>query len=126
MAKNVLNSEFEYILIFAPKKNPSRSINTNPFHGTIQNIYHGPLNSHNEFADIHRAVFPLHLPQFIIKNFTKKNDIILDPFLGTGTTLIAAEDSNRICFGMELDPAYIDVIIQRWENFTGKKAKLMK
>lgn len=126
LAKNVLNSEFEFILIFSPKNNPPRTINTRPFHGTIQNIYHAPLNSHNEFADIHRAVFPLHLPQFIINNFSKKNDIILDSFLGTGTTLIAAEHSNRICFGMELDPAYIDVVIERWENFTGKKAILVE
>lgn len=123
LAKNVLNSEFEFILIFSPKNNPPRTINTKPFHGTIQNIYHAPLNSHNEFADIHRAVFPLHLPQFIINNFSKKNDIILDSFLGTGTTLIAAENENRICYGMELDPSYIDVVIERWENFTGKKAK---
>jgi DNA modification methylase len=45
------------------------------------------------------------------------------PFLGSGTTLIACEQTNRICYGMELDPAYIDVIIQRWENFTGLKAE---
>ena len=125
-AKNVLNSEFEFILIFSPKDKPTRSITTKSFHGTIQNIYHGPLNSHNEFADIHRAVFPIHLPQFIVHNFTNPKNIILDPFLGTGSTLIAAHQTERVCFGMELDPAYVDVIIQRWENFTGYQAKLVE
>ena len=47
---------------------------------------------------------------------------ILDPFLGSGSTLIAAEKTNRKCYGMELDPKYCDVIVKRWEDFTGKKA----
>ncbi len=46
-----------------------------------------------------------------------------EPFLGTGSTLIACENTNRVCYGMELDPIYIDVIIKRWEDYTGKKAK---
>ncbi len=52
------------------------------------------------------------------------NQIIADPFLGSGSTLIACEKTNRICFGMEIDPKYCDVIVKRWENFTGKKATL--
>jgi DNA modification methylase len=48
--------------------------------------------------------------------------IIVDLFLGSGTTLIAAEKTNRKCYGMELDPKYCDVIVKRWEDFTGKKA----
>jgi len=56
-------------------------------------------------------------------NFTKNsNSTDYDPFLGSGSTLIACEQTNRVCYGMEIDPAYIDVIIQRWENFTGQKA----
>ena len=51
---------------------------------------------------------------------------ILDPFLGSGSTLIAAEKTNRKCYGMELDPKYCDVIVKRWEDFTGKKAELWK
>lgn len=61
-----------------------------------------------------------------LRNSSKEGDIVLDLFLGSGSTLIACEQTNRICYGMEIDPAYIDVIIQRWENFTGKKAKLLK
>jgi len=51
---------------------------------------------------------------------------VYDPFLGSGTTLIAAEQLGRRCFGLEISPAYCDVIVARWENLTGKKAKLSK
>ena len=50
-------------------------------------------------------------------------DIILDLFLGSGSTLIACEKTNRKCYGMEIDPHYCDVIVNRWEEFTGKKAE---
>jgi len=46
---------------------------------------------------------------------------VYDPFLGSGTTLIAAENKKKPCYGMEMDPRFMGVIIQRWENFTGKK-----
>ena len=62
----------------------------------------------------------------ILKDFTKENDSIIDCFGGSGSTLIACEQLNRKCYMMELDPHYVDVIIERWENFTGKKAKLLK
>ena len=48
--------------------------------------------------------------------------VVFDPFLGSGTTLIAAEQLGRKCYGMEISPAYCDVIVKRWENLTGKKA----
>lgn len=57
-----------------------------------------------------------------IMNNSRIGDAVYDPFLGSGTTLIAAEKQERKCFGMEIDPAYCDVIVKRWENFTGKKA----
>jgi len=60
----------------------------------------------------------------VMNDFKAKN-IILDPFLGSGSTLIACEKTNRVCYGMELDPHYCDVIINRWEQFTGKEAKLL-
>ena len=49
--------------------------------------------------------------------------MILDPFLGSGTTVIACEETGRICAGMELDPHYVDVIVRRWEAFTGDEAR---
>jgi DNA modification methylase len=49
-------------------------------------------------------------------------DSVFDPFLGSGTTLIAAHATDRICYGLEIDPLYVDVLVQRWEKTTGKKA----
>jgi DNA modification methylase len=123
MAINITNSQFEDIIIFRSEPNPTRTITSGKiFHGTISNVYNGKPQKNNDIADILKATFPLHLPLFIIQNFSLENDIILDPFLGSGSTLIACEQTKRICYGMEIDPAYIDVIIERWENFTGKKA----
>jgi DNA modification methylase len=66
----------------------------------------------------------VYLPENIITNFTGRNAIVIDCFGGTGTTLIACEKLNRSCRMMELDPIYCDVIVKRWENFTGKQAVL--
>jgi len=49
---------------------------------------------------------------------------VYDPFLGSGTTLIAAEMTERACFGLDIDPRYVDLVIRRWENLTGQQAKL--
>ena len=74
---------------------------------------------------VHPTQKPLNLIAQIFKKFDKNNEYndIVDLFGGSGSTLIACEQLNRNCYMMELDPHYIDVIIQRWENFTGKKAE---
>ena len=74
-------------------------------------------------SDLHPTTKPVELVEKAIINSSKKNNIILDLFLGSGSTLIAAEKTKRKCYGMELDPKYCDVIIKRWEEFSGKKAK---
>lgn len=70
----------------------------------------------------HPAEFPIELPSRCIKMHSRPGDIILEPFCGAGTTLIAAEQLGRICYGVEYDPHYCDVILARWEQFTGKTA----
>jgi DNA modification methylase len=65
------------------------------------------------------------LPEFFIKAYTDINDIVFDPFMGSGSTLMAAEKNNRCAYGTELSPRYCDVIVKRWEDFTGKKATLL-
>ena len=74
---------------------------------------------------MHPSMKPTKLLSKIINIHSKKNQIILDIFLGSGSTLIACEKTNRVCYGMELDEHYCDVIINRWEQFTGKKAELL-
>ena len=72
--------------------------------------------------EMHATVKPIELIEKPIKHASKEDDIVLDLFLGSGSTLIASEKTKRICYGMELDPKYIDVIIRRWEDYTGQKA----
>lgn len=71
----------------------------------------------------HLACYPVALPIKGISIMTGINDIIIDPFLGSGSTLIASEKTRRICYGMEIDPHYVDLTIRRWEDYTGKKAE---
>lgn len=59
-----------------------------------------------------------------ILNHTKPGELVYDPFLGSGTTLVAAELTGRACCGMELDPKYVDVVVERWQALSGKKATL--
>jgi DNA modification methylase len=71
---------------------------------------------------LHPATFPVGLPSEYIKAMTNENESVIEPFGGSGSTLIACEQLNRNCYICELDEHYCDVIIERWENFTGEKA----
>ena len=75
---------------------------------------------------IHPTQTPITLCNYFIDKFSENGNIIIDLFLGSGSTLIAAEKLKRKCYGMELDEKYCDVIIERWEQFTGQKAKFDK
>lgn len=77
-------------------------------------------------SDLHPTMKPIKLLSRLIKNSSRINESVLDLFGGSGSTLIACEQLNRICYMMELDPKYCDVIVKRWETLTGKKAKLEK
>jgi DNA modification methylase len=59
-----------------------------------------------------------------ILNHTKRGELVYEPFLGSGTTLAAAELTDRVCFGLELDPKYVDVVVMRWQTLSGDKARL--
>ena len=75
--------------------------------------------------ELHPTMKPVELVERAIQNSSKSRDIVLDCFGGSGTTLIACEKLNRQCRMIELDPKYADVIVKRWEEFTGKKAELV-
>ena len=72
----------------------------------------------------HPTMKPIDLLVYLIKNSSKENDLIVDLFAGSGSSMIAAEETKRICYTMELDPKYCDVVVKRWETLTGQKAKL--
>lgn len=70
----------------------------------------------------HPTMKPVELFRYLMENSTKKGDSVLDSFGGSGTTLVAAEQTGRIAYLMELDPVYVDVIIKRWQEMTGLEA----
>jgi len=99
-------------------------------YGYFNNNFYGKEYSEDDVWDIdrtrkndlHPTMKPIPLIEKAIGYSSKKNGSVLDLFLGSGSTLIAAEKLNRKCYGMELDEKYCDVIIERWEQFTGQKA----
>jgi DNA modification methylase len=112
MAESVMNSAWEYMFFISSKENASRAIPNAKFRGNVPNIYRGKPQRNNEFSSVHAATFPIDLPEWAMQ-FTNQGDIVLDQFIGTGTTMVAAHQLNRKCYGMELDPKYCQVIVDR-------------
>ena len=83
------------------------------------------FGGYDKSKNVHPTQKPFFLPSEALKNSSREGDAILDVFGGSGSTLIACEQLNRKCYMCELDPHYCDVIIQRWENLTGKKAVML-
>jgi DNA modification methylase len=88
------------------------------------NSFAGRVTDEGNLLALHPTVKPVQLVADAILDCTARGDIILDPFLGSGSTLIAAERVGRRCFGMDIDPVYVDVAIQRWQRHTGGHAIL--
>jgi DNA modification methylase len=95
-------------------------------------------NTHEDMTDVwicksvskeerhgHATPKPLELMQRVMKSSAPEQGLVFEPFGGSGSTLIGAEQTGRICYTMELTPAYVDVIVKRWENLTGKTAELL-
>ena len=85
-------------------------------------LWRGLLKEGEHGKRQHPTQKPIKVLYEILLDFTVDDEIIFDGFLGSGSTLIACEKTNRICYGMELDPKYCDVIIKRYEDYTGNKA----
>jgi len=124
MAKGVMSSRYEWIFLFSQKEKASRSIPYASWQGKFTNVYNAPPQRNNEYSKVHGATFPVHLPEFIVGDLINRCRGVVDCFMGTGTTLIAAHKLGRECRGIELSPAYVDVIVERWQNFTGQEAVL--
>lgn len=123
IVQGIMTMIVEPIFCFGEFK--SRKFPQAGFKGNFSNLIEGHnAAADNEAPGSHSATFPVYLPLIIAENFSKAS--VLDLFMGTGTTMIACEKLERKCFGMELDPHYMDIAIQRWEDFTGKKALLVK
>lgn len=88
------------------------------------NVVSAPTDT--RWSTKHSAVFPVKLPSFFVLAYTDPGDSVLDPFLGSGTTLIAAEQTNRVGLGCEISPAYCGIIIDRWQQLTGETAERLE
>jgi DNA modification methylase len=76
----------------------------------------------DELLASHPTVKPIALISDVLRDVTKRGDVVLDTFLGSGSTLMAAQETGRICYGVELDPLYVDTAIRRWQRATGLDA----
>lgn len=120
-------------LVFVYKNGTASHINNVELgkHGRYRtNVWdYAGVNSFGENHDdlkMHPTVKPVAMIVDAIMDVTNMKDIVLDAFLGSGSTLIACEKSNRVCRGIELEPKYIDVTIKRWQTMTGKQAMNIK
>lgn len=120
MAENVLNSQFEFVIVYSQKAN--RAIGVKKFRGNLSNVVSLSSRKDKEYSSVHKATFPVEFSDYFVNNFSNKT--VFDPFSGTGTTLISCEKADKTCFCMELDPFYCDVIVKRWQLFTGEEAIL--
>ena len=124
IAEGVMSSRYEWIFLLSTEDNASRSIPYASWRGKWSNVYSAPGQKNNEFSKIHGATFPVHLPEFICGDLMNRCRSVVDCFAGTGTTMIAAEKLGKSSYSIEIDPTYCDVIVNRWQDFTGKEAVL--
>ena len=128
---SLYRSQHELIFVFKTGDGPHRNnVQLGRFGRNRSNVWHYPgVNSFSRKTEegnllaLHPTVKPVALVSDAILDCTARGDIVLDGFLGSGTTVIAAERTGRRCFGTELDPAYVDTIIRRWQKLTGDTAR---
>ena len=95
-----------------------------PTSGTIPGAKSFKQNGRKSDLKLHPTVKPIAMVADAILDSTNLDDVVLDPFLGSGTTLLAAQRTSRRCYGVELDPLYVDTTIMRWERLTQQQARL--
>jgi hypothetical protein len=123
-------SQHELILIFKCGQAPHRNnVQLGEYGRNRTNVWHYPsVNSIGRAGEegnllaLHPTVKPVALVADAILDGTVRGDLVLDAFLGSGTTIIAAERTGRRCYGLELDTLYVDTVIRRWQAFTGDNA----
>jgi DNA modification methylase len=128
---SLYRSQHELVFVFKTGAGPHRNnVQLGRFGRNRSNVWHYPgVNSFSRkteegnLLELHPTVKPAALVADAILDCTARGDIVLDGFLGSGTTVIAAERTGRRCYGIELDPAYVDTIIRRWQKLTGGIAR---
>lgn len=127
---SLYRSQHELILVFKQGRHSHRNnVQLGQFGRHRSNVWQYPgansfsrANAEGNLLALHPTVKPVALVADAILDCSSRGDIVLDPFLGSGTTVMAAERTGRICYGIELDPAYVDTAVRRWQRFTGMRA----
>ena len=128
---SLYRSQHEMVAVFKHGKAPHRNnvelgkngrYRTNVWQYAGANSFARKTDEGN-LLELHPTVKPVAMVADAILDCSARGYIILDPFLGSGTTLMAAERTGRICYGMEIDPLYVDTTIRRWQAYTGGKAR---
>jgi hypothetical protein len=122
---SLYRSQHELIFVFKHGEGPHQ--NTGRSARARSNVwrYPGVDSIGKDRVDIpgnHPTVKPVALIADALRDVSRRGDVVLDTFLGSGSTLIAAEETGRVCIGIELDPVYVDAAIRRWQKRTGKEA----
>jgi hypothetical protein len=125
-----LRSQHELILIYAmPGGRPRNNVELGRHGRNRTNVWRYPSamsfkhsGAEGDLLEGHPTPKPKDLVADAIMDCTARGDAVLDPFLGSGSTLIAAEKAGRRCFGMDLDAGYVDLAIRRWQSWTGRQA----
>lgn len=126
---SLYQSRHELVFVFRNGPEPHlNNIQLGRFGRNCQNVWN--YTGGNAFArkgskrnlELHPTVKPVLMVADAIQDSTKRSDIVFDPFLGSGTTLLAAERVGRRCYGIELDPLYVDTAVERWQRMTGRNA----
>jgi DNA modification methylase len=127
---SLYRSQHELVFVFKSGRNKHRNnIQLGQYGRYRTNVWQYPRvcsrsrsDEEGGLAAIHPTLKPVALVADAIQDCTARGEIVLDPFLGSGTTVLAAERTGRTCHGMELAPAYVDTTVRRWQAFTGKNA----
>ncbi len=128
---SLYRSQHELILVFKHGRNRHRNnVQLGQFGRNRSNVWNYPgANSfarngeEGNLSALHPTVKPVAMVADAILDCTARGEIVLDAFLGSGTTMIAAERTGRRCYGLELDPVYVDTIVRRWQTLTGGSAR---
>jgi DNA modification methylase len=127
---SLYRSRHELVFVFKSGQDPhTNNIQLGRFGRNRSNVWN--FAGANSFArngpkqqmESHPTMKPIALVADTILDCTKRNDIVIDPYLGSGTTILAAERTGRRCHAIEIDGRYVDTVIKRWERLTGQQAK---
>ncbi len=129
---SLYRSQHELVFVFKNGRAPHRNNIELGKHGRYRtNVWRhasvssfGRATEEGRLSALHPTIKPTQMVVDAILDCTARGDLVLDPFLGSGTTVIAAERTGRRCYGLEIDPIYVDVIVRRWQNHTGDVARL--